>query len=269
MADVSDVENALVSLIVAFLYPNGPSAVSTVQVPVKVFRGLPSNSLLLDDRANGVLDVSVFPVAGTTRNTTRWGVQVFEMPATPTLTVATGGNCATFSGVASGGEVAGILADQTAYIYRTQAGDTAALVAAMLAQAIRINTACLVMGPTLTLPKANTIVGRTAAPATAIEEWGRQEQDFKVSVWAPNPTLRDLAAASISASLATVAFLTLSDGTGGRMRYHAAASIDEDQGSSIYRRDMTYTVEYATTISVQNPTVLFCDLGWNGTTILV
>jgi hypothetical protein len=269
MADESDVENALVGQIVALLYPNGAGSASSVAAPVKVFRGHPSNSLLLDDRANGVLDVSVFPVAGTTRNTTRWGVQIYETLVSPSITVTTSGHSATFSGAANGGELAGILADQIAYIYTTQPGDTAALVAATLAQAIRINAACVVSGATVTLPGSKAIIGRIAAPAAALEEWGRQEQDFRVSVWAPNPTLRDLTAGSICASLATVSFLTLADGTGGRMRYQSTASIDEDQGSSIYRRDMTYTVEYATTSSVQNPTVLFGDLDLNGTPILV
>ena len=269
MADLSDVENALVSLLSLLIYPNGSGAESALQVAARVFRGMPASSLLLEDRANGILDVSVFPVPGTTKDTTRWGVQVFELPGTPSLTVGAQGNSASFTGVAAAGDLAGVLAGQVAYIYAAQPGDSAALVAAVLADAIRANTICWLTGATVTLPGFSEIVGRTAAPATALEEWGRQEQDFRISVWAANPMLRDQVCGFITTGLVTTPFLTLADGTGGRLRYRSTVSIDEDQGSSIYRRDLVYSVEYATTVLVQSPTVLFGDLGWNGTTILI
>jgi hypothetical protein len=98
---------------------------------------------------------------------------------------------------------------------------------------------------------------------------GRQEQEFRISVWAPNPQVRDQACSFVTAGLAAISFLTLADGSGGRIRYKSTASIDDDQASSIYRRDLIYTVEYATTIALQTPTVLFGDDKYNGTTILV
>jgi hypothetical protein len=269
MADLSDVENALVNLLTLLIYPNGAGAESALQAPARVFRGLPASSLLLEDRTNGILDISVFPVAGSTKDTTRWGVQAFELPGAPSLTVSAQGNSASFTGIAAAGDLAGVLAGQVAYIYAAQPGDSAALVAAVLADAIRANTICWLTGATLTLPGFSQMVARTAAPASALEEWGRQEQDFRISVWAPNPLARDLTCSFVSAGLVTTAFLTLADGTGGRLRYRSTASIDEDQGSSIYRRDLVYSVEYATTVLVQSPTVLFGDLGWNGTTILI
>jgi hypothetical protein len=269
MADLSDVETALVQAILGIMYPNGPDGASVLQMNVKAFRGLPASSLLLDDRAHGILDISVFPVPGTTRDTTRWGVQTFDILGRAGLTVSVVGNSAVFAGVAAPGDLAGILAGQIAYVYQTRPNDTAALVAAVLAEQIARNTACSLSGANVTLSDFQSIVARTAAAATALQEWGRQEQDFRISVWAPNPQLRDVACGVLTSQLVTIAFLTLADGSGGRLRYKATATIDEDQASSIYRRDLIYTVEYATTISLQSPTVLFGDLVFNGTTIMV
>jgi hypothetical protein len=269
MADLSNVETALVQAIIAIIYPNGKTAASVLKMNVKAFRGMPSSGLLLADRASGILDISVFPVPGATRDTTRWGVQTFDIPSTPGLTVAVVGNSATFAGIAAPGDLAGILAGQTAYVYQTQPNDTAALVAAVLAGQIVVNTTCSVDGASLTMSALQSIVARTAAAATALQELGRQEQEFRISVWAPNPQVRDQACSFVTAGLAAISFLTLADGSGGRIRYKSTASIDDDQASSIYRRDLIYTVEYATTIALQTPTVLFGDDKYNGTTILV
>jgi len=269
MADLSDVEMALVGAIIALLYPAGPGTASALALPVKVFRGMPTSSALLDDRRRGVLNIGVFPVPDHTRNTTRWGVQTFETALQPGVGVSVQGNSAVFSGVASRGDLAGVLIQPEAYVYAAQPGDSAALVAAALGDAIRANTICWVNGATLTVPGVTTVTARTGAPASGLQEWARQEQEFRISVWAPTPQSRDAACGIVCGGLATVTFLELADGTGGRLRYHATKSVDEDQASSIYRRDLIYTIEYGTTTSVQTPTVLFPDLTWRGDTIFV
>jgi hypothetical protein len=185
----------------------------------------------------------------------------------PTLGVETSGMSATFFGDASAGDLAGVLINQQVFIYQAQAGDSAALVAASLADAVRAKMICWLSGATLSAPGAFNFIARTASSVIAIEEWSRQEQGFQVSVWSPTPTLRDGAAQVIGGLLAQTSFLTLADGTGGRLRYRSTANYDADQASSIYRRDLSYDVEYGTTVTSNNPTMLFGDLDWNGTTI--
>jgi hypothetical protein len=267
VAELADVEQALVDTIIAAAYPNGPNTTSTVGTPLRIYRGRPTNSGLITDRSDGTVDVSIFPLADITRNTTRWGIHVTELPTTSTLTVGTSGNSATFLGSASAGDLAGVLVNQQAYIYQAQAGDGAALVAAALADILRTVMICWLTQATITVPGAYYFIARTASSVNALEEWGRQEQGFQISVWAPTPNLRDVVAQLIGRTLAQLSFLTLADGTGGRLRYRATANYDTDQASSIYRRDLNYDVEYATTVMITNTTMLFGDLAWNGTTI--
>ncbi|MEJ0047582.1 MAG: hypothetical protein WDN04_16740 [Rhodospirillales bacterium] len=66
MADVADVEAALIAAVLAALYPNGAGAPSATGSPARVFRGWPTTSLLTQDRAAGAVDISVFGVPGTT-----------------------------------------------------------------------------------------------------------------------------------------------------------------------------------------------------------
>jgi hypothetical protein len=170
-------------------------------------------------------------------------------------------------GVASSGDLAGVLVNEQAYVYQTQAGDSAALVAAALADALRTAMICWLTQETITVPGAYYLIGRTASLVSLLEEWGRQEQGFQISILAPTPNLRDLVAQVVSCTLIQISFLSLADGTGGRLRYRSTANYDTEQASSIYRRDLNYDVEYATTILNNNPTMLFGDLAWNGTTI--
>jgi len=267
MAELADVEQALVDAVISAAYPNGAGASSTLGVPLRIYRGRPTNGALIADRSSGAVDVSIFPLADTTRNTTRWGVQITELPTFPTLTVGTSGNSATFVGTTSAGDLAGVLVDEQAYVYQAQAGDSAALVAAALADTLRTTMICWLTQATITVPGAYYFIARTASLVSSLEEWSRQEQGFQVSVWAPTPNLRDLVAQMIGCTLTQISFLTLADGTGGRLRYRSTANYDTDQASSIYRRDLNYEVEYATTIMNNNPAMLFGDLAWNGTTI--
>ncbi len=267
MAELADVEQALVDAITAAAYPNGVASVSSVGVPLRIYRGRPTNAALIADRSTGTIDVSVYAIPDSTKNTTRWGVHAVIVPTAPTLTVAVSGISATFFGAASAGDLAGVLINQQAFVYQAQAGDNAALVAAALAGAVRADMICWLSGATLTAPSAFGFVARTASSVTALEEWSRQEQGFQISVWSPTPTLRDGVSKVIGGSLAQTSFLTLADGTGGRIRYLSTANYDTDQASSLYRRDLNYDVEYGTTISSNNPTMLFGDLDWNGKTI--
>jgi hypothetical protein len=268
MADISDVEVALAAAITAAFYPTGTDATSTIGVPIRIHRGKVNNSDLRYDRTNGFIDIGIYALLGGGRNTTRWGVQVTELPGLPTLTVGTSSNSATFFGTASAGDLAGVLIEQQAYIYQAAAGDAAALVCAALADSIRSNMICWLTGATLTVPSVSSIVARCAHGVDAIEEWGRQEHRFCVSILAQTPALRDIAGSAVVPALAQIGFLTLADGTGGRLRYHGLVDRDGEQAASVYSRDIDYDVEFATTSTSNGPSMLFGNLAWNGTTIL-
>jgi hypothetical protein len=268
MADLSDVETALVSAILGASVISVPDACPVLGgSAIRVFRGHPPTNALTQDRALGIVEISVFPVPDTTRNTTRWGVQTVTTAIDAGLSASASGQVANFAGVAVAGELAGLLVNDQPFVYQAQAGDSAALVAAALADLVRATQICWLQQSTLTIPGAVTLVARTAGVASILQEWARQSQDFRISVWAPSPASRDAVCGALGAVLAQMAFLTLADGSSGRLAYRRTASFDDDQVASVYRRDLVFEVEYGTTIVLQSPTMLFGDLDYNGTPI--
>ena len=92
MADESDVANAIVSTIVAALYPAGTAQPSILGGAAKVYRGFPQAANLDRDLQTKILNVSVYPREGMSRNTTRWLINEYDAPATPpSITAAVAG----------------------------------------------------------------------------------------------------------------------------------------------------------------------------------
>ncbi len=260
MADLSDVEAALAASVVAALYPGGEAAASVTGKPVRVYRGWPLTGALDLDLAAGIANVSVFAVPGDTRNTTRWGAVTRTTQTAPSLTVEVSGNSVRFGGVGGAGQVAGLLVDNQPFVYRGQAGDTPALVAAVLAQDVRAVRTCWLSGVTVSVPAATKLIARVVADGASLTEWGRQEQAFRISAWCPDPATRDVVCSAIGSVLSATSFLTLADGTSGRVRYRSTASIDDGQNAQLYRRDLVFGVEYATSVTAGAPSVLFGDV---------
>ena len=71
MPGQSDVEEALVDLIAAALYPNGISAAPVIPAESRIYRGWPNPGALEIDLSAGVVNVSVFTVPNATSITTR------------------------------------------------------------------------------------------------------------------------------------------------------------------------------------------------------
>lgn len=83
--------------------------------------------------------------------------------------------------------------------------------------------------------------------ASAMLELRRQTRLFQISVWAGLFARRDAAASAIDAGLAAVSRLALVDGSVALMTYESSLQDDDQQQAGIYRRDLLYAVNYATT----------------------
>ena len=261
MAAQSDVENALVELAAAALYPNGASAQAVVPATIRLYRGWPNAAALDTDLAAGRVNITVFPVPGATRNTTRYAPGWFPDPVVPALVVSVSGNTASFAGTASLGQLAGLLVDGTSYVHRTAIGDTPALVAATLAAAIAPARIALASGAAVTIPSASTLVARVAADASSTQELRRQQQEFRITAWCSTPDIRDSVCEAIDVAYAATPFLTLADGSPARLRLASTTTFDTRQDAALYRRDLLYTVEYPTTQVAREPSMLFGTLG--------
>lgn len=263
MADQSDVENALVTLVSAALYPNGTDAASIPGPDCRIYRGWPTSAALDADLSAGKINVTVFPGAGPGMATTRYGQAWVAVPVVPSLTATVVGVTITFAGSANAGQLAGVLINGTSYVYRTQKGDTPALVAAALAAQIMPRMIVRVSGASITLPGAGDLLVRIVADAIGEQELRRQKQHFRVTSWCPSPTLRDATAVAIDQALAAVRFITLTDGSNGRMTYFGTTVFDQSEDALLYRRDLLYSVEYATLINASQPSMLFGTLDLN------
>jgi hypothetical protein len=267
MADQSEVEDALVNAISTALYPNGPGEGSVPGPDCRVYRGWPSSAALDLDLASGKVNVTVFPGNGTDRTTTRYDQQWVGKPKPPTLSVAVSGTSVTFSGAADIGQVAGILVDGVGYAYRTKDGDTPPAVAANLASLVRIRSIVRLSQGTLTIAGAGTVIARVVTDGQVQQEVRRQEQSFRITCWCPSPSTRDATAAAVDQSLSCQRFLLLPDGTSGRLDYAGNIVFDQSQNARLYRKDLTYNVEYATILVRTGPSVLFNNLVLNSATI--
>jgi hypothetical protein len=260
MADQSDVETVLATLIAGVLYPQGPAMPSVLGRVCRVYRGWPNQAALDVDLAAGRVNVTVFPEPGNERNTTRYPAEYqVTTPVVAELSITVAGETATVSGAAAPNQLAGLLADDVPVVYRTVAGDTPSLVAAILAAALRPTRVTILSGATVTVPGVARLIGRVVSDQPARMETRRQQQGFRLSFWCPDHATRDACASVVDAALAAQTFIALPDGTAGRLRFQASTVLDHGQDARLYRRDLVYTVEYATTLATSLPSMLFGD----------
>lgn len=262
MADVIDVQNALVALIAQTLYPNGTSQPSIVAAPCKVYPGWPTQSQLDADLIAGTHHVTVYP-SPTERNTTRYP-KAWQTLAitTPTLTLAVNGQQVTVGGAMPSPTFSAhnmaLLVNGKNYTYAVQQTDTLASIATALAASVAVDFAGTTSaGAVITMPTAAHIQGaKVGTTGTSIREIRRQEKVFQITAWCNTPANRDAVVGPVDVALAATQFLTLADGTAARLIYKSTLVDDAKQKAKLYRRDLIYTVEYATTQTATNTQIV-------------
>lgn len=259
MADQADVETALAALAANALYPNGTAAASATGAVYRVYRGYPASPVLDVDLAAGIAHVSVTPAGGEVRNVTRYPRVWREVaPVTAVLSVAVNGVTAVFSGHCAMGQLAGVMVNEATFPYAVQANDSPATVASNLAAQIRAAGWIVdYAGSGLAVPGAERFVARVVAGAGALQEIRRQEQEFRISMWCPDPASRDAVAPLIDLALGQINFLPLADGSFGRVRFASVSVSDGGADADLYRRDLVYAVEYPTVLAQMTPAMLF------------
>ncbi|PKN07935.1 MAG: hypothetical protein CVU73_11080 [Deltaproteobacteria bacterium HGW-Deltaproteobacteria-8] len=266
MADITDVFNALVSKSAQVLYPQGTGSPSSVGVPAIVYAGWPTASTLDDDLlklskglAAGKVHVSVF-ASDIERNTTRylrnWQTAI---EAVQTLTAVILGQTITIGGTVATPQNVMAMVNRLPYVYPVQAGNTLSSIATGLAALIPGASS---VGPVITVPSnAMLTAARVGAAGTSVMEIRRQERIMMLTVWADSPAHRDAVAQALDIALEDTAFLTMPDQTAARLLYRASHIIDDKQKARLYRRDLLYSVEYATTLVENDMQITQTQLG--------
>ncbi|WP_293857229.1 hypothetical protein [uncultured Alsobacter sp.] len=243
MADIHDVENTLVSQIAAILYPNGTGQPSLTGDSARIFAGWPKPNDLNRDIPQGIVNVSVYTVAGASRRTTRLPREWKKITGpTTTLTVTVAGAGLTLGGTVSVPQNVHLTVNGTAFVYAVQAGDTLATIATAIATLTGGSSA----GAAVSWSSSTRVAASIRGAGQALREIRRQEQRFQVSVWATSPAQRAAIGSAVDAGLAALNFLSMPDGSGARILYFGTSSIDTPELEGIYRRDIHFTVEYGT-----------------------
>ena len=262
MADLADVETALKALIVGWLYPGGVGAgqVSAAGMPVLVARGWPTKDGLEASFKANAAQISIYSQPGAERLTTRYPRQWVTM-AQPvdTITATASGATVTFGGAISMPQNIAVLVGRKTYLHAVQFSDTLASIAAALAAEVAGASSS---GATLTVPSPAGLKARVGGVGKVARELRRQERLFQITIWADTPEQRDALAGFVDAKFAGAGdasgleFITLPDGFSARVQYVRTAPTDKDELSGSFRRDLIYSVEYATTETTNAPQIV-------------
>jgi hypothetical protein len=270
MADQSDVEQVLAAIVSGVLYPLGCASASATGVTCIVHRGWPVAATLDADLLAGRVTVTVAGETNGQRTTTRYPDEWRALRTVPvTLALGVAGAVVTVSGIAGPGQLAGLKVGTLGAVHRTVAGDTPQTVAAALGNALACLHGVSVSGAAITLPPGVAVIARVEADQPSVRETRRQLQAFRVVCWCPDPATRDTVAGLIDQALSTYDFLGLPDGMAGRIRFLGTSSSDRAEDAALYRRDLIYSVDYATTIEAPLPRMIFGDTRVAGDGVLV
>jgi hypothetical protein len=259
MADISDVEQAIVNLIDSVVYPNGDGQASALLngsnavVPARIYRGWPKPASLDVDVAAGTINISVFPRGSIERNTTRYIVDFQDVfLEVATVAAAAVDNKVTISGAPAVGVaqfVTVLVGGRVAVSYGVLNADTPASIAAALVTLLAgQGISAAAVGGVITVNSSAPLIANVGINGKQLKEIRRQQTQVLITLWCHNPAVRDNAAKLIEPVLAAATFLELPDTSTARFRYHGTVTSDEGQKVQVYRRDLIYDVEYATTI---------------------
>lgn len=251
MADLNDVTAALAVLVDSVIYPTGYSNPSATGYATKTAAGWPIPADLNARLAAGKVYVSIFPEV-TERVTTRFGrLWTSTIVVTPTITIAATRQTITIGGTVTVGHYVSAVVFNVAASYAAHGGDTLTTIAAALtAQLVTGGLPATSVGAVITVPNADVmdIAVGNGAPGTMIQEVRRQQKSFMISIWAPNNEARVATANLIDPLLAATDYIgPFPDTTQGWLLYRNSNDFDESEKRELYRRDLCYWVEYATT----------------------
>lgn len=269
MADLSDVENALVAEVTNALYPEGISQVSIVGTTCRVYRGWPLTASLNSDLNAGIVNVTVFPAAKPDEVPDPYFDRLYSTVSPTSLTACIVGAEVTFAGLAAANQVVGLLVDGVPFSYNVTANDTNDSIAANLTALISAARIATVSASTVTIPGVSTITARVVTNAAVSEGLRRQRREIQVSCWCPSATLRDTVCQTVDLALTSSSFITLADETKAHVRYVSTQVYDQSQNALLYRRDLCYLCEYTIITGTAAPVMLFGDLLRNGNTSFV
>jgi hypothetical protein len=261
VADLSDVTAYLATQVASAVYPNGDSQPSVAAMDCLIYEGWPIPDALDLDMAGNTknadrvvvprtggprANVSIFPMQGT-------GVNVYQIqdetytivPVSYGMSVTQNGNTITVSGQPNAGEYLTLVCDDR-FVYSLSGANTAALLAALATAAQANYPSASSTSTTLTVPTSRSLIVRQGGIGTLGKVTHRQRHSVMVTVWAPTRVARSALASAIDVALKENIRVAMPDTSQALVIYSRTNVSDEQQSTTIYRRDLVYEVEYAT-----------------------
>jgi hypothetical protein len=262
MASVDDVSHFLARRVADVVYPSGSQLPGIVNSAVKIYPGWPVLGDLQQDIGKGGVHISVWPLATERKIGSALG-RPFRVIAkgSPSLQITVNGSVIGVTGVASVLTNVRINLDGKEFSFHFRAGATAEqavyALAASLPRSFTVGSRVCVL-----MVKHIKVLVTTAG--TAVRELHRQIKDFQITVWAPTPVLRDRIGSTIDAAMSEQCHIDLDDGAPAQLLYARQFDSDRSENWHIYRRDLIFSVNYATTQTVTAPEVTRTVVTLNG-----
>lgn len=252
MADISDVMDAISTIVSAACYPNGTSSPSISGNTITIGQGWPLPTDL-DTAFKSVPPqsfISIFPMAGAS--------SVEQITADPVVIVAPvhgmaasidpTGLILTVTGSPNIGEYLTVeINNDKAYSYAAVKGDTLGSVCTQVATLIAADwPGTAASAGTITLVGPTYVTVRIGAPGTMGEIIHRQKHQIMVTVWAPTPTDRTTISTVVDVALKNNLRIALPDTSAAILTFNTTNFVDDGENAGEYRRDMTYLADFLT-----------------------
>lgn len=255
MADLNDVQDSVVALLAAAIYPNGTAQPPIGGIPVRVYAGWPTAAQLDADLLAGTAHITIF--GRESKNTTRYQTAKYDdltaTVAAPALTLTISGRTVTVGGTVAAGVNTAVMVGMSAFTYQTVTNDTTSTIATALATLINATyPGTTASGTVITLPATGPTINaaRVGGSGQKVIENGRVEQIFQVTIWTNSPANRKTIASLIVSPIMATRFLTLADTTSAALLLKSQRDDDVPQKELLYRRDIMISVEYVETVSI-------------------
>ncbi|MDI9222142.1 hypothetical protein QMZ30_14650 [Pantoea sp. EA-12] len=262
MASVDDVSQYLAKRVADVLYPGGSLLPGIVNAPVKIYPGWPASLPLQSDIESGGAHVSVWPLPAERKVNCALGRSYQQLAkGMPTLKLWVTDCAIAVSGVASALTNVQVRLNGKKFIFHFRTGTTAEHVVNSLQQ--HLPHAFAMMGRVI-ISVVNQLSISVTTAGTAVRELRRQIKEFQVTVWAPSPQLRNTIGTAIDAVLSEHCHIDLGDGVPAQMFYARQFDSDAAENWHVYRRDLIFSVNFATTQTVSAPEVTDIAVNLNG-----
>jgi hypothetical protein len=179
----------------------------------------------------------------------------------PTLQFTVNGTAISVAGVASALTNVLITLNRKTFSFHFRAGTTAGRAIHALSAALPKSFTVL---SSVCIPLAEHLSISVTTAGTAVKELHRQIKDFQITVWAPAPGLRDRIGSAIDTALSEQCHIDLNDGAPAQLLYTRQFDSDRSENWHVYRRDLIFSVNYATTQAITAPEVTSTVVTVNG-----